>query len=145
MKKDTSILFFHEDTSFQLKDRTIVRTWLKKVAKKEGYSIVGLNYIFCSDKYLLQINKDFLNHDYYTDIITFDQSEVKGKIEGDIFISIDRVKDNAKTVGSTFKQELHRVLAHGLLHLTGYKDKTPKDAKKMRAMEEAALVMVNGK
>jgi rRNA maturation RNase YbeY len=112
---------------------------LKKVAKKEGYSIVGLNYIFCSDEYLLQINKDFLEHDYYTDIITFDQSEVKGKIEGDIFISIDRVKDNAKTVGSTFTQELHRVLAHGLLHLTGYKDKTPKDAKKMRAKEEEAL------
>ncbi|MFN8417202.1 MAG: rRNA maturation RNase YbeY [Cytophagaceae bacterium] len=145
MAKDSSILFFHEDTTFQLKDRTIVRTWLKKVAKKEGFSIVGLNYIFCSDEYLLQINKDFLDHDYYTDIITFDQSEVKGKIEGDIFISIDRVKDNAKTEGSTFKQELHRVLAHGVLHLTGYKDKTPKDAKKMRVKEEEALKLLKPK
>lgn len=142
MSKDNSILFFHEDTTFRLKDRTIVRAWLKKVAKKEGYSILGLNYIFCSDEYLLQINKDFLEHDYYTDIITFDQSEVKGKMEGDIFISIDRVKDNAKTEGTTFTEELHRVLAHGVLHLTGYKDKTPKDAKKMRAKEEEALKLL---
>jgi rRNA maturation RNase YbeY len=142
LSKDNSILFFHEDTTFRLKDRTIVRAWLKKVAKKEGYSILGLNYIFCSDEYLLQINKDFLEHDYYTDIITFDQSEVKGKMEGDIFISIDRVKDNAKTEGTTFTEELHRVLAHGVLHLTGYKDKTPKDAKKMRAKEEEALKLL---
>ena len=87
----------------------------------------------------LQINKDFLDHDYYTDIITFDNSEVKGKIEGDIFISIDRVRDNSQQQKTSLKDELHRVLAHGLLHLTGYKDKTSEESKMMRKKEDSAL------
>lgn len=137
--KEESIKFFTEDTSYQLRQRTEIRTWLKSIAKKEKYSILELNYIFCSDEYLLQMNKDFLDHDYYTDIITFDNSEVKGKIEGDIFISIDRVKDNSQLQKTSIKDELHRVLAHGLLHLTGYKDKTSKEQEMMRKKEDASL------
>jgi probable rRNA maturation factor len=137
--KEESIYFFTEDTSYQLKQRTEIRTWLKSIAKKEKYGILELNYIFCSDEYLLQMNKDFLDHDYYTDIITFDNSEVKGKIEGDIFISIDRVRDNAKQQKTSLKDELHRVLTHGLLHLTGYKDKTAKEKEIMRKKEDASL------
>lgn len=137
--KEESIYFFTEDTTYQLRQRTEIRSWLKSIAKKEKYSILELNYIFCSDEYLLQINKDFLDHDYYTDIITFDNSEVKGKIEGDIFVSIDRVRDNAQQQKTSLKDELHRVLAHGLLHLTGYKDKTSEENKMMRKKEDTAL------
>lgn len=137
--KEESIHFFTEDTTYQLRQRTEIRSWLKSIAKKEKYSILELNYIFCSDEYLLQINKDFLDHDYYTDIITFDNSEVKGKIEGDIFVSIDRVRDNAQQQKTSLKDELHRVLAHGLLHLTGNKDKTSEENKMMRKKEDTAL------
>ena len=136
---EESIHFFTEDITYQLRQRTEIRSWLKSIAKKEKYSILELNYIFCSDEYLLQINKDFLDHDYYTDIITFDNSEVKGKIEGDIFVSIDRVRDNAHQQQTSLKDELHRVLAHGLLHLTGYKDKTSEENKIMRKKEDTAL------
>lgn len=137
--KEESINFFTEDTTYQLRQRTEIRSWLKSIAQKEKYSILELNYIFCSDEYLLQINKDFLDHDYYTDIITFDNSEVRGKIEGDIFVSIDRVRDNAQQQKTSLKDELHRVLAHGLLHLTGYKDKTSEENKMMRKKEDIAL------
>ena len=137
--KEESIHFFQEDIIYQLRQRTEIRSWLKSIAKKEKYSILELNYIFCSDEYLLQINKNFLDHDYYTDIITFDNSEVKGKIEGDIFVSIDRVRDNAHQHKTSLKQELHRVLTHGLLHLTGYKDKTSEENKMMRKKENTAL------
>jgi len=137
--KEESIFFFNEDTTYQLRQRTEIRSWLKTIAKKEKYSILELNYIFCSDEYLLQINKDFLDHDYYTDIITFDNSEVKGKIEGDIFVSIDRVKENAQLQQTSLKDELHRVLVHGLLHLTGYKDKTAKEKEIMRKKEDTSL------
>ncbi|MGN6647248.1 MAG: rRNA maturation RNase YbeY [Cytophaga sp.] len=137
--KEESIKFFTEDTSYQLRQRSEIRTWLKSIAKKEKYSILELNYIFCSDEYLLQMNRDFLDHDYYTDIITFDNSEIPGKIEGDIFISIDRVKDNAQQQKTSLKDELHRVLVHGLLHLTGYKDKTSKEQEIMRKKEDSSL------
>jgi probable rRNA maturation factor len=137
--KEESIHFFTEDITYQLRQRTEIRSWLKSIAKKEKYSILELNYIFCSDEYLLQINKDFLEHDYYTDIITFDNSEVKGKIEGDIFVSIDRVRDNAQQQKTSLKDELHRVIAHGLLHLSGYKDKTSEESKTMRKKEDTAL------
>jgi probable rRNA maturation factor len=137
--KEESIHFFTEDIPYQLKQRTEIRAWLKTIAKKEKYSILELNYIFCSDEYLLQINKDFLDHDYYTDIITFDNSEVKGNIEGDIFVSIERVRDNAKQQQTSLKDELHRVLVHGLLHLTGYKDKSKKEQETMRKKEDSSL------
>lgn len=135
------IHFFTEDITYQLRQRTEIRSWLNTIAKKEKYSILELNYIFCSDEYLLQMNKDFLNHDYYTDVITFDNSEFKGEIEGDIFISIDRVRDNAILQQTTLKDELHRVLAHGLFHLTGYKDKTKKESMLMRKKEDASLAL----
>lgn len=137
--KEESIFFFKEDTSYQLRARTEIRHWLNTIARKEKYSITELNYIFCSDEYLLQVNKDYLQHDYYTDIITFDNSERKGHIEGDIFISIDRVKENAITQKTSLKDELQRVMAHGLLHLTGYKDKTTAEQTLMRKKEDAAL------
>lgn len=99
----------------------------------------SLTYIFCSDEYLLEINRSHLKHNYYTDIITFDLSETPEAITGEIYISTDRVRDNAETLCVTLKEELHRVIFHGALHLCGYKDKTPKDAKAMRAAEDRSL------
>ena len=104
-----------------------------------------IDYIFCSDDYLLEINRNTLNHDYYTDIITFDLTpSKKGPIQSEIYISIDRVRDNAHTHGSSFNRELHRVIFHGLLHLLGYKDKTPKDEKIMRMMEDQFIALYFG-
>ncbi len=101
--------------------------------------IESLNYVFCSDNYLLGINKQFLNHDYYTDIISFDLSEVPGVLLAEVYISVDRVKENAKTMGNLYSNELLRVIFHGALHFCGYKDKKPADTKLMRAMEDKWL------
>ncbi|MBC7451730.1 MAG: rRNA maturation RNase YbeY [Cytophagales bacterium] len=139
--KEECIFFFREETSYQLRQRTEIRLWLQAVARKEKFSITELNYIFCSDEYLLQVNKDYLDHDYYTDIITFDNSEQKAHIEGDIFISIDRVKENSSLHKTSMKDELHRVMAHGLLHLTGYKDKKKAEQELMRKKEDSALAL----
>lgn len=114
--------------------------WLEKIAIRESREIGELNYIFCSDDYLLKVNQEYLNHDFFTDIITFDYSE--SHIEGDIYISVDRVKENAMSIEVSFKNELHRVLAHGLLHLLGYKDKSEKERKEMRLKEEACLSLL---
>lgn len=133
-------LFFHkEEVSFRISESTRIKSWLNLIAKKGKYRIVVLNYIFCTDEYLYAMNKEYLNHDTYTDIITFDQSEVKGMVEGDIFISIDRVKENALSLGIPFPLELKRVMAHGLLHLMGYKDKTKADQTAMRKKEDECL------
>ena len=113
-----------------------LKGFLEKQMKKEGIRIECLQYVFCSDKYLLGINKKFLNHDYYTDIISFDLSETKGVLIGDIYISVDRVKENAKTMKTKQPDELLRVIFHGALHFCGYKDKKTADAKLMRAMED---------
>ena len=134
-----AITFFEEDIDFKLSNRNLHKKWLKEVAKTEAYVISDLNYIFCSDSYLLKINQDYLNHDTYTDIITFDNSEEELTIEGDIFISIDRVLDNAKKEQVLFEEELHRVMSHGLLHLMGYKDKTKEDQIAMRKMEDQSV------
>lgn len=131
--------FFTEDIKFSLPEKPQTRTWLKELAAQEGFKIGELNYIFCSDDYLLQVNRDHLDHDYYTDIITFDNSEDEDRLEGDIFISVDRVRDNAQTLNVPEEQELRRVLAHGLLHLSGYGDKTETEATEMRRKEEEAL------
>lgn len=133
------IRFFNEDTAYKLAQKQRLRAWLTAQARQEGIRIRELNYIFCSDEYLLQINRDHLDHDYYTDIITFDNSETEGVIEGDIFISIDRVDDNWRTLQTDFLSELRRVLAHGLLHLCGYGDKTPDEQQVMRTKEDAWL------
>jgi probable rRNA maturation factor len=121
---------------------TKVKTWLKAIAAKEKFVIKELNYIFLDDEGLLKINIEYLNHDTYTDIITFDNSEINGKIESDIFISLERVEANAKKFNTTFENELHRVLAHGLLHLCGYKDKKKTDVELMRKKEEESLAML---
>ncbi len=122
-----------------LKDRTRLRKFLLNLFKKEKEPLTELQYIFCSDDYLLAINKQYLGHDYYTDIITFDLSASDQPINAEIYISVDRVRENADEFGSSFKKELHRVIFHGALHLCGYKDKTPKESEKMREMEEKYL------
>jgi rRNA maturation RNase YbeY len=134
-----TISFNKADATATLTNRVSLKSFIEKRVKKEGLAIESLNYVFCSDKYLLQINKQFLNHNYYTDIISFDLSEEPGKLIGEVYISIDRVKDNAKTHRASNKEELLRVIFHGALHFCGYKDKKPADAKKMRQMEDTWL------
>lgn len=132
-------LFFLESVS-ALKSRTELKKFIQTIAKKKGRPILSLNVIFCSDEYLLNINKQYLQHDYYTDIITFDLSEnKKGAITAELYISIDRVRDNAKQNKTPFYKEIHRVIFHGLLHLLGYKDKLKKDQILMRQMEDKLL------
>jgi rRNA maturation RNase YbeY len=134
-----SISFNQADSKVTLANRVALKSFIEKRVKKEGFSIETLTYVFCSDKYLLKMNKDFLSHNYYTDIISFDLSETPGNLIGEVYISVDRVKDNAKTHGTTLKEELHRVIFHGALHFCGYKDKKPADTIKMRQMEDAWL------
>lgn len=134
------INFFNEGISYTLRNKTGLRSWLMKCASAEKKKIAALNYIFCSDKYLKKINKQYLNHNYFTDIITFSTSEPGDKtINGDIYISIDRVKENAATYGVRINEELRRVMAHGLLHLSGYGDKSEKEKKLMRKKEDDCL------
>ena len=135
------IHFFQEETSFQLDNAVKVSRWLEKIAAKEGKNINTLNYIFCSDEYLYHINVEYLDHHTYTDIITFPYEE-NDDLESDIFISIDRVKENALQYKISFEQELYRVMAHGLLHLCGYGDKTPTEKITMRAKEEEYLAYI---
>ena len=136
------IHFFEEDISFTLPDLPKVDRWLTSIAQSEGYQIEEINYIFCSDDYLLGINLKYLNHDYYTDIITFDNSDLPKTILADIFISIDRVKDNASQLNIQFEKELARVLAHGLLHLLRYGDKTDDDKILMRQKEDTCISLL---
>jgi len=135
--------FQNADIGFSLKNRTAIKKWLSAVAQRHGFSVADVQYVFCSDEYLLEINRSFLQHDYFTDIITFDLGEKKGDLCSEIYISIPRVKENAKSYGVTFYTELHRVMAHGILHLCGLKDKTPKQEKEMRRAEDVALLMKN--
>lgn len=116
------IQFFIEDVDFKMPHPRKNKSWLQSIIKTEGFTLNQLNYIFCSDDYLLNVNRQYLDHDFYTDIITFDNSEEEGSIEGDIFISVDRVRDNAQELNKSFEEELRRVLAHGILHLVGYDD-----------------------
>jgi rRNA maturation RNase YbeY len=134
-----SITFNKADKNATLANRAALKAFIARAIKKEGLAIESLQYIFCSDKFLLGINKSYLQHDYYTDIISFDLSETKGKLIGEVYISIDRVKDNAKTHQTSLKEELLRVIFHGALHFCGYKDKKPADVKKMRAQEDKWL------
>lgn len=118
-----AISFFNESVSYKLPNKLKLKKWIKSTIEKEGYNLEQLNFIFCSDEYLLGINQQFLNHDTYTDIITFDNSEVEKLIIGDIFISIERVKENAKIYKTNDFDEVCRIIIHGTLHLLGYKDK----------------------
>ncbi|GGI26690.1 rRNA maturation RNase YbeY [Pedobacter mendelii] len=118
-----AISFFTESISFNLPQKLKVKKWIKATIETEGYKLQELNFIFCSDEYLLGINQQYLNHDTYTDIITFDNSEEEKKIVSDIFISIERVKENAKSFKTNDFDEVCRIMIHGTLHLLGYKDK----------------------
>ncbi|MCF0176907.1 MAG: rRNA maturation RNase YbeY [Bacteroidales bacterium] len=128
------ISYFYEDTDFQFKGKTRNNRWLKLVAESEIRRIGNISIIFCSDNYILDINQKFLQHDYFTDIITFNYNEAD-KLHGDLFISIDSVRENAIEYGSEFTEELDRVMVHGVLHLIGYDDHTSKDQAEMRRKE----------
>lgn len=134
--------FFESKTS--LEHRTQLKSFIESIFKKEKRKLESLNYIFVSDEKLLEINQQFLSHDFYTDIITFDYQQKPLPVMGEIYISIDRVRDNAITNGQTFKRELHRVIFHGALHLCGYKDKSPKEEKLMRQKEDGCLASYFG-
>ncbi len=134
-----AISFFEEDIQFKLKNKAQVRQWISNTVIAEGYRLKELTYIFCSDAYLLQINRQYLDHDTYTDIITFDNSEEEGRIIGDIFISIERIRENSAKFNVSETDELHRVIIHGVLHLLGYKDKTAVSKEKMTQKEDEYL------
>lgn len=119
-------------------DERRVSRWIRAVAADYGFSVGNINYIFCSDERELAVNREFLGHDYYTDVITFDYSTAS-TLNGDIFISLDTVRSNAEMVNTTFEHELHRILIHGVLHLTGQGDKTPETKIQMTEKEEKAL------
>lgn len=133
--------FFSEDISYTLKEKAHIRKWLKEAISSEGKSLKELNFIFCSDNYLLQINQQYLSHDTYTDIITFDNSDDPKAISGDIFISIERIKENAAKYKASERDELHRVIIHGALHLIGYTDKTKAHKALMSEKEDQYLAL----
>lgn len=133
---------FSFQTNYPLKSRTKIKQWIKQVIEAKGKKMGNITYIFCDDEYLLEVNKQYLQHDYYTDVITFDYVE-NDLISGDIFISTDRVRENALAFGSSEKEELHRVIIHGALHLLGLKDKSEKEASQMRQAENEALKLLN--
>ena len=134
------IQFFYENLPESV--NTEYTTWLKDIILSEGKKLGEINYIFCDDEYLLKVNQDYLQHDYYTDIITFDY--VKGKtISAEIFVSLQRISDNASTLSKNYEEELRRVLAHGILHLCGYKDKTEEEEQLMRNKEDFYITKYN--
>ncbi len=134
------IRYFNEDIRFVFKQKLLNNRWLKTVAGSEMRRIGDINIIFCSDNYILDVNIKYLGHDYFTDIITFDYCE-KDVISGDLFISIDSVRENAVFYGTAFEDELNRVMVHGILHLIGYDDHTDVEMKQMRAKEDYYLEM----
>lgn len=138
------INFFQEDVTLIIEHKSVLTQWIVNIISTNGHEIESINFIYCSDKYLLEVNKTYLDHDYYTDIITFDNRDFEGlPIDSDIFISIDRVKENASDLNITFQEELHRVMIHGVLHLLGYEDSTDLQKKEMREKEEASLSLLH--
>ena len=133
------IHFFTEDTTFQIKQKLPLKRWIKATIAAEGFTVGEISVVLCSDAYLLEINKQYLQHDTYTDIVTFDNSEQEDAIAGDIFISVDRVRENAAKYGVPERDELHRVVIHGILHLCGYGDKKKEDKAQMTAKEDFYL------
>ncbi len=134
------ISFFKEEVIFELNSKLALKAWIKAICKENNKLTGEINYIFCNDEYLLEINKQYLNHDYYTDIITFDQSDIENTVEGEIYISIDRVKENSITNKQSFEEELLRVMIHGIFHLIGFGDKTDNESQKMRLLETEAIL-----
>lgn len=131
-----TIFFRNADKTFLFPNKTGLKHFIELLFKKEKKGLMELTYVFCSDDYLLNINKNFLQHDYYTDIISFDLSENPKQTIGEIYVSLDRIKDNAKTLETSIKDETLRVIFHGALHLCGYKDKSKADITTMRKKEE---------
>src|SRR5690606_5121891 len=135
------ISFFYEETNFTLPQANKLKAWLKSIIQREEFELELINYIFCSDEYLLSLNVEYLNHDTYTDIITFDYTEGV-HLEGDVYISVDRVNENAAQLNVSFNQEINRVMVHGLLHMMGYKDKSPSQKNQMRSKEDSCLSLL---
>ena len=136
-----AVHYYTDDCNYRLPEKRRTAAWLREVAESEGYTLGEVNYIFCSAARLLEMNKEFLGHDYFTDIITFDYSDLKGSgvVSGDIFIDVETVADNARIYGATKLQEMRRVVVHGVLHLCGQKDKTPRANAQMHRKEDKDL------
>ena len=134
------MISFNYETDFELDDEALYEDWISRIIESEGFDQGEINYIFCDDEYLHKINVEYLNHDTLTDIISFDYT-VGNVLQGDIFVSVERVKDNANDFNVSFEEELKRVLSHGVLHYCGYKDKSPKDEALMRSKEEEKMKM----
>jgi len=139
-----AIIAFHdEDAGFLPENEPLLSQWIQNIIAQEQGQLQQINYIFCSDEYLHRINLEYLDHDTYTDIITFPY-EAFPLIHSDIFISVERVRENAKELNTSFDEELHRVIIHGVLHLCGYPDKTAQEAHRMRERENEALTVLGG-
>ena len=136
MKK---VKFYLHDRKCNILEKKRLKSFIEKMFYEEKRALRSINFIFCSDNYLLGINKRFLNHDFYTDVITFELSPYGAEVEGEVYISVDRVKENAKKAGVLTYEELHRVIFHGVLHLCGYQDKKKREILKMRSLEEKNL------
>ena len=139
----SSISYFSEGVNFKIPQKKIINRWIKEIVSTEGLLLKHLNFIFCSDAYLLGINQQYLSHDFYTDIITFDTSDLPQTIEGEIFISIDRVKENASSLNLDLYTEILRVMAHGVLHLMGYDDHGEDNQLIMRQKEDSCLSLLS--
>jgi probable rRNA maturation factor len=138
------MIVFNYETLFQLKDENLLENWIEKVVLEKGFEIGEINYIFCDDIYLHKLNVEFLQHDTLTDIISFDNSLGK-LISGDIFISVERVSENAADFKVSFEEEIHRVMIHGVLHYMGFKDKSDVEKTEMRNAENSALLTINNR
>jgi probable rRNA maturation factor len=134
-----SVKIYYADIKVNLPQRRLLKAHIRTLFLDQQKNLESLTYVFTSDEHLLDVNRNFLNHDYYTDVITFDLSADRKRIIGEVYISIDRVKENAQQLGVDFLTELHRVMIHGALHLCGYQDKTSKDQLNMRKLEEKYL------
>lgn len=136
------VRYYNDSTTYRLREKRKVAAWLKMVAEQEGYTLGDVTYIFCSSEVHRKMNIDYIGHDYFTDIITFDYSELEeGVVSGDIFIDVETVADNARIYGVTARKEMLRVVVHGVLHLCGQKDKEPEDEKEMHRKEDKYLAM----
>ena len=137
------VRYYNDSTTYRLREKRKVAAWLKMVAEQEGYTLGDVTYIFCSSEVHRKMNIDYIGHDYFTDIITFDYSDRKGTrvVSGDIFIDVETVADNARIYGVTAREEMLRVVVHGVLHLCGQKDKDPEDEKEMHRKEDKYLAM----
>jgi rRNA maturation RNase YbeY len=140
MASRSKVYFFFDNTKPAITQRSRLKSFIEAIFKTEGKQLNSVGYVFTTDEKLLEINKYFLQHDDYTDIISFDLAEKFSPVEGEIYISLDRVRDNAKKLGVTLKSEIHRVIFHGALHLSGYKDKSGPEIKQMRKLEDKYLL-----